>query len=658
MITYNEFEEKVFDWLMQKRQKDNSFTFSLRQKPSKGAERDLFIGTKNSKYFSTTFWYIPIGFPGSAGDLIDLTFTLKDNRLGYYILFNQTRNPDSKQNEYALEFIQSLKPTIKNNFVNVYETSVDAKMERFQINSLKSDYNKVEDLFTDLEDTLNKLIPIVDNSLHEFVKKIPDFKGHRYTEDEFQTMMKILEERKKKYALKENFPKMENVEPELENIDQKFPLNHILYGPPGTGKTYHTINKALEIIENRSTRDIEAESRDFLKNRFDQYIEKGQIVFTTFHQSMSYEDFIEGIKPGTDANSEITYDIEPGIFKSISEKAKDNWLDTSKGEKELLSFDEAFTKLKEDWLENPSIKFPMKRAGNEFTILDFTKASIKFEKASGGKDHTLSISTLSDYFYGKREIRQHGLGIYYPGLVNKLKSYKPNTNIEKEEKRFVLIIDEINRGNISQIFGELITLIEEDKRLGKEEALEVILPYSKEKFGVPSNLYIIGTMNTADRSVEALDTALRRRFCFEEMMPKPELIAEGILESTEGKLGEIDLVLLLKVINRRIEKLLDKDHQIGHSYFLTVSDMDGLKAVFHNKIVPLLQEYFYGDYGKIGLVLGSGFVELENKPDENIFANFPEYDASDFIERPVYKLKNIMDMDEDTFKTAIKTLLQ
>ncbi|MBK8807018.1 MAG: AAA family ATPase [Bacteroidales bacterium] len=221
------------------------------------------------------------------------------------------------------------------------------------------------------------------------------------------------------------------------------------------------------------------------------------------------------------------------------------------------------------------------------------------------------------------------------------------------------MIDEINRGNVSQIFGELITLIEDDKRLGNDEALEAILPYSKERFGVPPNLYIIGTMNTADRSVEALDAALRRRFSFEEMPPKPSLIAsEGKLKSENGFLDNIELPLLLNTINKRIEKLLDKDHQIGHSYFMSVCNFDDLKSAFQNKIIPLLQEYFYGDYGKIGLVIGKEFFEPIEKDDENIFADFEDYDASSFAERTIYKIKDIEKMSNDIFSKSLLSLMK
>ena len=209
----------------------------------------------------------------------------------------------------------------------------------------------------------------------------------------------------------------------------------------------------------------------------------------------------------------------------------------------------------------------------------------------------------------------------------------------------VLIIDEINRGNISQIFGELITLIEEDKRLGNPEAIEVQLPYSKEKFSVPPNLYIIGTMNTADRSIEALDTALRRRFSFHEMTADPEIFTkEGKISQLEmpGIVEGVNVVKMLKTINQRIEKLIDKDHQIGHSYFMDVTSKGELEAVFKNKVIPLLEEYFFGDFGKIGLVLGDSFVQEQLMSKSFQFATFNGYDSSlvnDLKERKVYRIK-------------------
>ncbi|MCX6271963.1 MAG: AAA family ATPase [Bacteroidetes bacterium] len=250
---------------------------------------------------------------------------------------------------------------------------------------------------------------------------------------------------------------------------------------------------------------------------------------------------------------------------------------------------------------------------------------------------------------------------------------KYNISFNKADiPRYVLIIDEINRGNVSQIFGELITLIEEDKRLGKTERLKITLPYSKEKFGVPPNVYILGTMNTADRSVEALDTALRRRFCFEEMAPNPELIAsEGVLNKDGGILDGINLPKLLRVINLRIEKLLDKDHQIGHSYFMNISDLDGLKGAFQKSIIPLLQEYFYGDYGKIGLVLGKGFIRKKNWDNKiDSFADFPSESSYDFDDKDVYQIIDYSDKGlvhevkigdktiEMNFMKAIKLLMK
>jgi len=449
----------------------------------------------------------------------------------------------------------------------------------------------------------------------------------------------------------------------LENDQQKRnnilkPLNQILYGPPGTGKTYNTINKAVQIANPHFEVDKSLnsnEKRKLIKDEYHRLVDAGQIVFTTFHQSMTYEDFIEGIKPET-KNDSVIYNIKNGLFKEIVNKSLDNWKKSTSGTKEIKPFDKVFQLLKDEWEENPMIEFPMKREGNNFKILGFTDNSINFLKASGTSNHTLSINTLRDLYYGIREFQNQGVGIYYPSIVDKLNSYDIDVEtdfISSEIKNFVLIVDEINRGNVSQIFGELITLIEEDKRLGNDEAIEVALPYSKDKFGVPSNLYIIGTMNTADRSVEALDTALRRRFVFEEMPPKYDL--EGLQQGLYGfKAAEI-----LQTINKRIEKLLDRDHQIGHAYFINKNETTIIDS-FYKNIIPLLQEYFFGDYGKIGLVLGSGFVDVDKQDQQNqtksVFASFDYENAQDFDEKKSFKILALNDKDFN-FENAIKLLM-
>ena len=205
---------------------------------------------------------------------------------------------------------------------------------------------------------------------------------------------------------------------------------------------------------------------------------------------------------------------------------------------------------------------------------------------------------------------------------------KYDVNSDQNVDQFVMVIDEINRGNVSNIFAELITLLEQDKRLGNKEELFLDLSYSKSKFIVPPNLHIIGTMNTADRSVEALDTALRRRFSFEEMMPDASLIT--------AEIDGISLSEVLTTINERIEVLVDRDHTIGHSYLMDVDSKESLRLAFKDKIIPLLQEYFYGDYGKIGLVLGDGFVEKKKKK-QDLFPKF-QYEGKEELNQDYYEL--------------------
>jgi len=216
----------------------------------------------------------------------------------------------------------------------------------------------------------------------------------------------------------------------------------------------------------------------------------------------------------------------------------------------------------------------------------------------------------------------------------------------------VLVIDEINRGNVSAIFGELITLIESDKRVGQANEIRLSLPYSKNEFSVPPNLYIIGTMNTADRSVEALDTALRRRFSFEEMLPKPALLKDKG-EKGSGKVGEIDLEKLLITINERIEALVDRDHTIGHAFFMNVDSLESLRSTFAKNVIPLLQEYFYGDYAKMEMVIGPNFFNKDKRQKKVTFAV-----TNEDIEIPVgsYELMNVMNPDFD-IEAALKRLL-
>lgn len=427
--------------------------------------------------------------------------------------------------------------------------------------------------------------------------------------------------------------------------DQKYPLNLILYGPPGTGKTYNSINLAVQVIDPEFMSKITDMSshRAAITTRYRQLVKEGRIVFTTFHQSMSYEDFIEGIKPITNEDQEnsLSYEVVPGIFKSMCDRAAlsdDNNFEQSYAKliTELASSEDDFMKIK-----TPS--------GKEFGISLNSNNNLNLHLGAEFRQNAcLTKEIMIAYILGK-EIPEYFKG-YYQGVISLLKDKYGFDNKRVAGSNFVLIIDEINRGNVSQIFGELITLIEPDKRTGNPEAIEITLPYSKERFSVPSNLYIIGTMNTADRSVEALDTALRRRFSFREISPDCDLLADYDYKG-------ISLQVLLEKINHRIEGLLDKDHTIGHSYFLRVARKEtSLKTVFFNEIIPLLQEYFYGNFGRIELVLGSGFVKpfTYKLPD---FAS-ASHDNDGWVDSIQYRLVGEDQIkNEDDFVNALRILM-
>lgn len=450
------------------------------------------------------------------------------------------------------------------------------------------------------------------------------------------------------------------IESESNNMkSEKLALNQILFGPPGTGKTFHTVNRALEILNPDFDLSLD---REVIKKEYQKYVNEGRIVFTTFHQSMNYEDFIEGIKPQEPKTEghPVTYKVENGIFKKICFRANPS---SGNIEKVIEDFKKDISE--DDGKEAQRIE----GKGTTFDVIYRGTNVFYVQPLASTKDkpwYPVNINNIIKYFQ-----TDNIEGIYNPTYVREIISYlekqrglRKGAVSEQKEQPYILIIDEINRGNVSRIFGELITLIEKDKRLGGKEELEVQLPYSKESFGVPENLYIIGTMNTADRSVEALDTALRRRFSFEEVAPSPDIISKyGKLSTSDGVLNangyNIDLVKLLSIINERIEILLDRDHMIGHSYFMNADDIPGLKEAFGKQIIPLLQEYFYGDYGKISLVLGEGFCtgrKVNNVSDK--FAEAKDYDIDSFSEKVVYRITDPVAMDQTEFIEAIKILLK
>lgn len=461
----------------------------------------------------------------------------------------------------------------------------------------------------------------------------------------------------------------------VSNRNNKISKNTILYGPPGTGKTYNVCNKALEIIDHEKYKDIinNPSKRDEVVKEFNKLKEDGLIGFCTFHQSYSYEDFVEGLRSDRSGG----FEPKDGIFKQICESAsvkaqtelpkyefdqnqisvhKMSLGDTSSKEDNIYEYCIKNNCISLGWGENidysncndrESIKqifkenFP-ESSDNSFDINAINRFKHIIQEGdlviiSQGNHKARAIGKITgDYYYDSNtEIRynhfrkvewlyngeaidvkrilkdkvfsQQSIYTFYNedlkfDNIKELISEKP---IENKAKNYVLIIDEINRGNISKIFGELITLIEEDKRIGERNELKVSLPYSNESFGVPNNLYIIGTMNTADRSIALLDTALRRRFDFEEYMPNEELLSKDV----EG----VNVSKLLKTINDRIEFLLDRDHTIGHAYFIKDNlTFEDLVSIMKNKIIPLLQEYFYDDFEKIEMVLGGSGKAFNN----------------------------------------------
>tara|TARA_B100001287_G_scaffold46061_1_gene35125 strand:- start:10812 stop:13322 length:2511 start_codon:yes stop_codon:yes gene_type:complete len=382
--------------------------------------------------------------------------------------------------------------------------------------------------------------------------------------------------------------------PLANNIEMSFPLNTILYGPPGTGKTYHTVLRAAEIIENRKMNSYDDALATFKANLHD------QIEFITFHQNYSYEDFIQGLRPDTENDNQLTFDRKDGIFKVIADKALQNLEDSEKPPVAKRIFEEVFNEFITPLVEGEVEEIEVKMKKVSYFITAITNKSIDFRKASGGSAHTLSIGTLKKMYAAESVLDIQGLASYYTPLLESLLKIGKDSSGKKAEikkKNYVIIIDEINRANISRVFGELITLIEPDKRSHGAIPMEAKLP-SGDPFIVPSNLFIIGTMNTADKSIALLDIALRRRFEFEAMYPKYEI---------EGQ--EIYDVDILKKINEQIIKSKGHDFQIGHAYFM--GENKDLISRMNKKVIPLLLEYYMNDEKEVKGILQSSGLSIE-----------------------------------------------
>ncbi|MGR5243373.1 AAA family ATPase [Vibrio sp. PNB23_22_6] len=461
-------------------------------------------------------------------------------------------------------------------------------------------------------------------------------------------------------------------------------LNQILYGPPGTGKTYHTIEASVRAAEPSFKWSDPKE----LKEKYDRLVNEKRIRFVTFHQSYGYEEFVEGLTAETTEDKQIAYTVKDGVFKSIcddasvSEKQVSSEIKstgrvwklsiegTHKNEAKTYCFEHNIGAI--GWAETGDLSLEERNeyfsnlgSNNQNSLIYFTNEmakgdlvlcidSITSVEAVGVVTDEYQyieegVPTRSDFchqraikwlakdfsvdFKSLNGNKQFSLPTCYPLSrlsvndvlnhlqVNGVDIHAFNGELNKQQKsNYVLVIDEINRGNISKIFGELITLIEDSKRRGNEESISLDLPYSNKPFSVPNNLFIIGTMNTADRSLAMMDTALRRRFDFVEMMPRPEVLA-GIY--VKG----IDLRRLLERLNQRIEILYDREHTLGHAFFIPVKELieageedlafSALVSVFQNKIIPLLEEYFFEDWSKIRLVL----ADNQAKPQELQFVS-------------------------------------
>ena len=631
----------------------NKYLLFTRIKPYTNFSKDFYLGLEkfnNEDRYIAWIDYCKNNLIPLLNNYCNSNCNLLDCQDFIWFVFNQNKGDNMSLKEKFIKYVYDI----------VYKSN----------QSYLQYGKKIENLDNVILNLTNKQIYEIQNSeeLSLFLfqlKKISEWQDYNHKNGN-GIPYAILNTHYRKF-IQNNIVKDNSMKQEANFAQEKIyqPLNQILYGPPGTGKTYNSVLKAMSIIDNTEYKDVSEEQYSALKTRFDELKQAGQIEFVTFHQSYSYEEFVEGIKPyipewGTTDNTEVRYIGENGIFKRICKKAEspiiksnDNNLELNDNPKiwkvSLMKTGE--NDIRKDCMENNRIRIGFDKYGetiNDETIFDdggsrvlsafIDKMEIGDIVLSCYSEKTIDAIGVvtSEYKWNNdfpqykryREVKWLAKGLNHNilkinngtkftlGTVYQLNNMSLKdvldivdeqeqvTSYKDNDKLYILIIDEINRGDVSKIFGELITLIEEDKRVGNKYQMKTTLPYSKESFGVPNNLYIIGTMNTADRSIALLDTALRRRFDFEEIMPRPELLGGKVVEG-------INLQTLLTRVNERITNKYDRDHQIGHSYLMGVNTKEQLERAYKNRILPLLNEYFYNESKTVAEILNCSEDELK-----------------------------------------------
>ena len=416
---------------------------------------------------------------------------------------------------------------------------------------------------------------------------------------------------KNRASIQEDNKTMENNELKKYTDILRMKKNIILQGAPGTGKTYTTAALALSLIDE----NISYFNHDVVMEKYQEYVEKGQIAFVTFHQSMDYEDFVEGLKPQLMENSDgntagIAYRVEDGIFKHLCKKAIEDSALVSMQD----NFESVWGKLVDELDEKDFIEIPLLSGKNTFRIelneygtglatRTYEDDSFQKDRWISGKSKFFSKEQLYNVYRGLPGTPARGHDNYRKAIIRYCKENLglieyalPLNNTQSNTNPFILIIDEINRGNVSKIFGELITLLESDKRIGSMHPINVRLPYSKELFSVPPNIYLIGTMNTTDRSVGTIDYAVRRRFAFITLKSEKAAIEkfyDNVPGGTDAVLKNKALELFSSVKHFIEENKIEEDFDDlmpGHSYFMAKSDAE-LEQKFIYEVLPLLHEY-------------------------------------------------------------------